>query len=234
MVKKKSQICKVCGKKFQKKDPRSVTCGSSYCRHRNWKVSLYCAVCGDRFFPTYGREREQKYCSMKCHGRSRQKKKQFTCGACGSVFWSVPWKNPKFCSTKCSGKARRTGRFSRKISSKSGLDSMWSFIVREKAQGRCEICGVVGKVMNAHHIISRKCASTRWYIPNGICLCVSCHRFGKEAVHENSLYFMPKLIKVRGQAALDHLKVKGKEVFKWKQHIEEIREYLYKEKEKLL
>lgn len=233
MVRDKKK-CKVCGKKFTPTYSRHVICGASYCRHRNWHVPLFCQTCGKRFFPVFGKEREQKYCSVQCSAKAREREVLRVCPVCNKEFWSKPWRNQTNCSKKCTFKARGTGRYSRKIKTKGGLDHVWSWIIRTKAKGRCEICGATEKVLNAHHIISRKCASTRWYIPNGIAICVSCHRFGKEAAHENPLYFMEKLEKVKGKELLEHLKQKGRETFQWKKHVDEIREYLYHEKEKLI
>ena len=70
---------------------------------------------------------------------------------------------------------------------KNQLDKLWSEIIRSK--GYCEICGTTVN-LNAHHIISRHNKVLRWDLQNGICLCVSCHKFSTHSVHNDPLGFM--------------------------------------------
>ena len=70
---------------------------------------------------------------------------------------------------------------------KAKLDKLWSEIIRSK--GYCEICGTTAN-LNAHHIISRHNKILRWDLQNGICLCVSCHKFSTHSVHNDPLGFM--------------------------------------------
>ena len=57
------------------------------------------------------------------------------------------------------------------------LDREWSLEVRKRC--KCELCGREGDIgsFDAHHIKKRGNMATRWYIPNGVCLCKGCHRF---------------------------------------------------------
>ena len=65
-------------------------------------------------------------------------------------------------------------------------DGLWSEIVR--SPGHCEICGREGKPrsdgkcisgLNAHHLITKGSAPKyRHDVNNGICLCVTCHKWG--------------------------------------------------------
>ena len=56
------------------------------------------------------------------------------------------------------------------------LDKAWSLLVKLRAGMKCEIQGCTHKpTLNSHHIFSRKNASTRWDVENGICLCVGHH-----------------------------------------------------------
>lgn len=70
---------------------------------------------------------------------------------------------------------------------KAKCDKLWSEIIRSK--GYCEICGTTVN-LNAHHIISRHNKVLRWDLQNGICLCVSCHKFSTHSVHNDPLGFM--------------------------------------------
>ncbi len=58
---------------------------------------------------------------------------------------------------------------------KRRCDTMWSVIVR--VVGKCEICGTTEKRLNAHHLISRRVLLYRWEPSNGICICVSHHKW---------------------------------------------------------
>lgn len=57
------------------------------------------------------------------------------------------------------------------------LDRAWSSSIREV--GRCERCGSNFN-LTPHHIIGRASHSLRWEKKNGICLCLSCHRFAHD------------------------------------------------------
>jgi hypothetical protein len=69
---------------------------------------------------------------------------------------------------------------------KKELDSLWSAKVRER-DGKCVLCGKVGKGVQAHHYIKTKARSLkyRWDIRNGITLCYGCHMYG---VHKTASF----------------------------------------------
>jgi len=185
----------------------------------------------------------QKYCSPECCYKAQRKRhtKYMTtagvlriCKVCGKEF-NVPPRGKKrvakhlFCSAKCHGtfdslKGRKT-----KTISKSCLDKVWSTVVRSIAGNKCELCGS-SEHLNAHHLIGRKNHATRWYIPNGVCLCVKHHWCGNESAHQNSLWFIKEMIALRGQEWLDDVLTKSKEIFQWKKHAQEIKDYLYERK----
>ena len=78
-------------------------------------------------------------------------------------------------------KTKKVKRKRRKHSSKltttqNRLDRKWSLLVR--AVGECEVCGKTNR-LNAHHLIGRGDLKCRWNLDNGVCLCVSCHRFNR-------------------------------------------------------
>ena len=70
---------------------------------------------------------------------------------------------------------------------KRQLDKLWSEIIRSK--GYCEICGTTVN-LNAHHIVGRINNALRWDLRNGICICVSCHKFSTHSAHNDSIGFM--------------------------------------------
>jgi hypothetical protein len=53
-------------------------------------------------------------------------------------------------------------------------DELWARIVKQKAGNQCEYCGGYS-FLQAHHIIPRTYWSTRYLIPNGVCLCSDHH-----------------------------------------------------------
>lgn len=89
------------------------------------------------------------------------------------------------------------------------LDVAWSLLVKLKAKMQCEVCGK-RSALNSHHIYSRSKKSTRWYVPNGICLCVGCHTFSsKFSAHKTPLEFTQWLVKYKGQNFIDMLQLRA-------------------------
>jgi len=81
---------------------------------------------------------------------------------------------------------------------KKQKDKEWSAKVKENAGYRCEI---TGKTINlvSHHIVSRNIYAVRWDLDNGVCVSKSNHYFGKKSAHQNPIFFLDKLIKLRGK-----------------------------------
>jgi hypothetical protein len=70
---------------------------------------------------------------------------------------------------------------------KRKLFKIWSMEVRKI--GRCEICSAT-KRLNAHHILDKNYYHEYRFDPRvGICLCPSCHKFGKYSAHKNPIWF---------------------------------------------
>lgn len=65
---------------------------------------------------------------------------------------------------------------------KNKLDALCGEIVR--ARGRCERCGRT-ETLQCCHIYSRTYLHLRWFIPNLLCWCASCHFWG----HKNPVEF---------------------------------------------
>lgn len=88
------------------------------------------------------------------------------------------------------------------------LMRLWTSKVHNIYNGKCAICGKVhGEVdpktgkpsyMNAHHIEPRAtCAALRYDPMNGILLCPSCHKFGRNSAHKGTIWFITWLMKNR-------------------------------------
>jgi hypothetical protein len=86
------------------------------------------------------------------------------------------------------------------------LDDLWRIVVKEKVGYRCEYCGQKGKVLNSHHIFSRRHRGTRWDTRNGACLCSGHHQF---IAHGEPETFRKFLIDRMGQEAYDLLYVRS-------------------------
>lgn len=81
------------------------------------------------------------------------------------------------------------------------LMRLWTERVHKDQGGVCAVCGKVhgepdpktGKAsfMNAHHIEPRAtCAALRYDPKNGILLCPSCHKFGRNSAHKGTIWFI--------------------------------------------
>ncbi len=83
---------------------------------------------------------------------------------------------------------------------------LWSKCVKARDGHTCQLCGARdgelnahGKptVINAHHIISRRCKALRLDLANGIALCAGCHKFSPLGPHRGMLVFCEWLRKER-------------------------------------
>ena len=69
------------------------------------------------------------------------------------------------------------------------LMRLWTQAVHVAWGGRCAVCGS-GHVPNAHHIENRNtCAALRYDPMNGVLLCPSHHKFGKDSAHKGGIWF---------------------------------------------
>jgi hypothetical protein len=76
------------------------------------------------------------------------------------------------------------------------LDALWRKLIYALAGKRCEMCGNPHG-NEAHHVFGRRAHSTRWYIPNGVCLCADCHAKAHRA--GGRTWLDKKLQKQRGE-----------------------------------
>lgn len=74
------------------------------------------------------------------------------------------------------------------------LMRLWSEAVAIMGGHKCAICGKTkedGVRLEAHHLEPRQiCQSLRYDPRNGILLCTSHHKFGKESAHKGMLWFV--------------------------------------------
>ncbi len=107
----------------------------------------------------------------------------------------------------------------RKIKSpRRRLDGLWRKAVLAVYGNRCEICGLTGKGLNAHHIISRNNYSTRWDALNGVILCPKHHTFdSKFSAHRNPLRFIVFMIEKRGILWKDKLLEQAQKDINWRE-----------------
>ena len=102
---------------------------------------------------------------------------------------------------------------------------MWADIIKLRAGHKCEKCGKTKEVatLNSHHIFARNSHSTRWDLRNGICLCSSCHTFGKDAAHRDPS-FKDWVIDYIGEDNYDLLRLRYYDA--WDKDIYSVRETL--------
>lgn len=77
-------------------------------------------------------------------------------------------------------------------STKKHCDRLWSLLVRERAGGCCEHCGISpedSRGFHAHHIYKRNNHRLRYALRNGIALCAACHRWAEEQPFEFTEWF---------------------------------------------
>jgi len=115
-------------------------------------------------------------------------------------------------------KQKSTGRKNKKKTPRQKaierLDKDWSLEVRKGC--KCELCGREGDIgsFDAHHIKKRSNMATRWYIPNGACLCKGCHRFKVHMDTFTVAELILKLQKKRGPDWYPELVERANSIFK--------------------
>jgi len=110
------------------------------------------------------------------------------------------------------------------------LDDAWSLLVKLVAGNKCEYCGKTSP-LNSHHVYSRSKKSTRWFVDNGVCLCVGHHTFSSGfSAHKTPTEFTEWIIERRGQGWYDNLRKVANQTMKLHQHEkEEILNFLQNE-----
>lgn len=69
------------------------------------------------------------------------------------------------------------------------LDKAWADEIKKRDNYKCAVCGNT-KTLNSHHILPKHgYKEYRHDLKNGITLCVTCHKFGRNSAHKNALAF---------------------------------------------
>jgi 5-methylcytosine-specific restriction endonuclease McrA len=177
------RFCSKCGKEFI-----AIT-NKKYC---DVCMTHKCLCCGKEFADK--NQIGRKYCSYDCarkmqlNPNPKKEKLTKTCLFCGNIFYVHEYRKltAKFCSQRCLAKSKtressknwRGGicpenhriRYSEEMKN-------WRVSVFERDKYTCQICGIVGGKLNAHHIIPFSVdKSLRFDLLNGITLCVACHK----------------------------------------------------------
>ena len=128
--------------------------------------------------------------------------------------WQKNWQKKqrqsqiKYSKKKKMSKKKKTRKYKKKSPRQKlveKIDELWSLKVRDVC--KCELCDKGGgiKSFDAHHMKGRGRMTTRWYIPNGVCLHKGCHKW---KVHTDTLVagiLLDKLKKKRGKDWWDKL-----------------------------
>lgn len=164
--KKRTCICKNCGKEFE-----AVT-NASYCKecvpivasiNLSKKIKVKCGYCGKEIevIPSKLKDREKVYCDVKCMALDYADR--------FSGENSPTWKG---------GKKHYTGHWQRQRK-----------LALERDNNTCQICGITteqqGFELDVHHICNYRNFDDKDeanQLDNLICLCHNCHRF----IHSNS------------------------------------------------
>lgn len=113
-------------------------------------------------------------------------------------------------SIKNAPKKAKTGNIDKQ------LDTAWSLLVKMKAGYKCIKCGK-RKSLNSHHIYSRSNKGVRWYVQNGICLCVNHHIGVDFSAHKTPNDFTFWLVEVFGRKFIDDLSIRAKSTVHYSQ-----------------
>ena len=199
--------CKFCGKDFHPFNVLtkycSIKCAGQARPQNQTKTCLYCK----KEFPSHKGKTSAKFCSVKCYFDSLNVPKK--CLICGKEY--VKTGSKKYCSRACSHKGAY-GKYKKTKISRTYLDSLWARAVKKLANNKCEYCGKE-ETLNSHHLFSRNNHSVRWDVENGICLCVSHHRFGKMSAHQAPLEFAEWVKERRGVLWFNALRKKAKTTY---------------------
>lgn len=82
---------------------------------------------------------------------------------------------------------------------KDKMDVLWGKIIKARADYVCEISGKTNYEvqLHAHHIVGKKCTALRWDFRNGISLWSQRHKLGNPSAHENPIWFVEELKRIR-------------------------------------
>lgn len=219
-------VCPLCGISFIGRYNYVTNTPPKYCSRRcrdlsrTTKKRIVCGTCEKPFYwfktaTINGR----KFCSRKCYWKSMEllrgdksvswKSIETHCLICNKILYISPHKIKKgagkYCSTKCMGMGQRGKRGH---AWRGGLTPMqktirtspqykeWRDMVFKRDKYTCQICGEIGRILHAHHIVKfstiiseltckypllpisdmAKTNKELWEINNGVTLCKKCHK----------------------------------------------------------
>ena len=96
-------------------------------------------------------------------------------------------------------KRKKRVKLENKAKIRRRLLRLWKELVRLNWHNQCAVCGRKDKeplengklaILNCHHIESERNRTTRYDPANGILLCPSHHKFGKESFHRSAVWSM--------------------------------------------
>ena len=93
------------------------------------------------------------------------------------------------------------------------LDTEWAKAIKTIAGHKCEICGSTDRLASHHFHTKKAHGSVRWYLSNGVCLCIKCHFKIHNSSHNTEM--VASVIEVRGQEWETDLRVKAKKIVKF-------------------
>ena len=74
------------------------------------------------------------------------------------------------------------------------LDKLWSLCIKLMYGNKCFVCGAT-RYVQAHHLITRRCAKFRYCLKNGLPLCFKHHNTDFEISGHNNPFMLDKLLK---------------------------------------
>ena len=164
-------------------------------------MKLNCKMCNKEIekFSCQIKKGEGKYCSKSCYTQSmkcidlfkdkvRAKRPRvrvfIDCEVCGKAIETVPSKIgiKKYCSKSCYMKAHGVINKTMRYLRESSEYKAWRLSIYKRDSYKCQSCGLVGRNLNAHHIIPMSVDVTKTFsLDNGITLCVDCHRLAHKS-----------------------------------------------------
>lgn len=184
---------KGCGYEFGKKGGKK---GKHYPSSQKARIAV-CLNCGKEFRATEDyKNRKAVYCSWDCFVKGRSEPR--ICPQCGTEFRTTKARDKKFCSSECRNLAYRLNKGELSHFWKGGKTKetdlikssaeyrYWRDEVFRRDDYRCQICGVRGGQLEAHHI-KEKCnfPELMFDVNNGVTLCHTCHKttdnYGRKA-----------------------------------------------------
>jgi endogenous inhibitor of DNA gyrase (YacG/DUF329 family) len=167
-----------------------------FTKAQDTRITIKCDHCGkdvkrrQRYIEQYA----SQYCSIRCKALAQEKHIKCSCYTCGKEFEIHPSdlrKSPKagtFCSKNCRGVLQtKTQKGSNNPFWKGGVSSLnklirngksmmnWRISVFKRDDYTCQVCGIRGGLLHAHHIVPFKEDKQNFDVNNGMTVHSRCH-----------------------------------------------------------